>query len=297
MIVNWKTVTFLLWGLFNQSAVYAATEDLPFHLDDYGRPLVEIAFSNGEKLDVLLDTAARRTAFTNDVATRQGARRRMRSTIRHFSSAGLLTLPLATLDEILLFGKPIRQNTLALYPDRVSASGLVGFDTLRGQVIRFSQETQTIEMLANSGRLAGEGWARIPGRNNRYMGIILKAQYGEHELDVLVATGSSHTILDRHAANALFPSKDFSVFFGTTQVYQGLPVWPRNLDTITLKNLAIGEWQLGDVDVTVDKLSASDATGVEGSKFLLLGADILMRQNIALDFRDHSVWVPAQTAS
>lgn len=283
-------VTLCLVILTTNSAV---AEVYPFQIDAHGRPLLQVTFNNGDHANFLLDSAARRTGIVNALADKQLAKRQYRSTIRHFSSAGLLALPLAKLNAFSLFDRQITENIIALYPDDAIAKGLIGFDALRGQLLRFEPSAQAIHVTASPADIARQGWLRIDGRYNRHLGIVLSANYHNLEIDVLVATGSSHTILDRAAATRLFPDKNFSLFFGVNEVYQGLAPQPRNLDTIVLKDFSIGGWYLGNLEVTVAVLPSREATGYMDSSFMMLGADVLTRQNISLDFRDHAVWIPA----
>lgn len=276
------------------TATNAAAEDQSYYLDAHGRPLVAASLGTGAEARLLLDTAARRTGLTNGLAAQAGAVARNRSRIHHFSSQGILSLPLAKLDKMTIFGKQVIRNTIALYPDNAPLQGIVGFDTLRGQVFRIEPENRIVHIAPHAGDIADAGWSMIEGRSNRYMGIVLTAQYQGEEIDVLLATGSSHTVLDRRVAKKLFPKKDFSVFFGITEVYQGLAPKALNLDIITLENFAIGPWHLGDLDVAVARLPVKQTIGVAKANLLMLGADVLMQQPLAFDFRNQSLWVPVE---
>lgn len=274
----------------------ATAENLRLHIDTYGRPMVEVSFETGQSALMVLDTAARRTALTNSFADTVSAKKHFRSTIRHFSSGGILTLPLASLETLSVFGKNVTRNILALHPDRATAQGLVGFDTMRGQIIKIDPGARQVTTFSNAGALVDAGWRMISGRPNRFMGILLTATYEGQKLDVLIASGSSHSLLDRRAANALYPGRDFRLFHGTEQVYLGLSGTPLHLDKLVLKGFKIGDWSLSNLEVSVASLPVKDATDFQDSKLLMLGTNALMRTPIAFDFRSQSIWVPPATA-
>lgn len=268
----------------------------PLALDAHKRPLVEVSFENGSTHMLLLDTAARRTAFKNKLAAELNADLRSRSTIRHFSAAGVVALPLASLPELNVFGKTVRQNVVALYPDYSPFDGLIGFDTLRGQVFRFDPTGGKVDVWPHSGHLANAGWIMVQGRPNRAWDIVLETQINGHDIDILVATGSSHTLLDLDTARKIFPDKNFKLFFGTWNVHRGLNAKPLNLDTIVLEDFSIGSWHLGDLEVGATRLRLTEDSGLKDKNVMILGSDVLMRGPIGLDFRQQGVWVPSSTS-
>ena len=287
------TCFFLVSALAVFTDPAAGQNSFPLKLDAHKRPLVEVSFQNGSTHMLLLDTAARRTALKNQLTTELNADMRSRSTIRHYSAAGVVALPLASLAELRVFGKSVERNVVALYPDYSPADGLIGFDTLRGQVFRFNPAAGKVDAWSHSGHLADDGWTMLQGRTNRVWDIVLESQINGHDFDILVVTGSSHTLIDLDAARKIFPNKNFRLFFGTWNVHRGLNAKPLNLDTITLKDFSIGPWQLGDLEVGATRLRVDEASGLKGKNVMILGSDVLMRAPIALDFRNQSVWVPA----
>ncbi len=264
----------------------------PLKLDDHNRPMVEVTFENGDKHMLLLDTAARRTAFKNKLADNLGVEVRSRATIRHFSATGVVTLPYGWLPTLDIFGRTVNRNIVALYPDYLPANGLVGFDTLHEQVFRLNPKEGVIDAWSHSGQLAEDGWAMLQGRSNRGWDIVLKGTIQGLDMDILVATGSSHTLIDLDTARKLFPDRKFRPSFGTWNVHRGLNAKPLNLDTLVLEDFSIGPWQLGDLEVGVTRLKFDETSGLKGKNTMILGADVLMRAPIALDFRSQSVWIP-----
>ena len=294
--IFWRLAAICLLLIPGTQAGAQTTGSFPLKFDRHGRPLIEVSFENGDAHMLLLDTAARRTAFKNQLADRLNANMRSRSTIRHFSAAGVVALPLASLPEMNVFGKVVRQNVIALYPDYSPNIGLIGFDTLRGQVFRFDPHAMKVDVWSHSGHLANEGWTLLQGRPNRAWDIVLETRINGHDIDILVATGSSHTLLDLDAARKVFPNKNFKLFFGTWNVHRGLNAKPLNLDTIVLEDFSIGDWHLGDLEVGATRLRLAEDTGLKGKDVMILGSDVLMNGPIGLDFRQQAVWVPGNAS-
>ena len=271
---------------------------MPFTLDASGRPVIELSFDNNTKQPVLIDTAARRTALKETFASQAGVERRGLNNIRHASAYGTLRLPLGSLDRLTVFNRRFRDNVVALYPDRSplyiggETRGLVGFDVMRGHVFRFDPNAGEVDIWSHSAELANDNWMIVQGRANRAWDLVLETNYMGVDLTILVATGSSHTLLGLETAQKMFPDRTFKMRFGTWDVHRGLSAKPTNLDTVKLENFSVGPWQIGEVEIGVTRLSFEAETRLKGKHVMVLGSDVLMRGPIAFDYRNQAVWVP-----
>lgn len=284
----------MLFVAFVASSAVHAAEKHKLKLDDYGRPLLPVYFSDGSRSLMLLDTSARRTGLKNKLAKKHAAQVHDFSSIRHFSAAGLTERPYATLYDLSLFGRKIEKNTIALYADNAMHDGLVGFDIYSWHILRFHAKDQAIELHANTGDVGRAGWQVIAGRYNRHLGIMLTTTYKGLEFEVLLATGTSRSLIDGNAARKLVKAGLVKKPDGGETAAMGIDARPRGLTYTVLSDFRIGPWNLGDLPVLVTNLPSRDATGYENSNFIMIGADVLMKQDIALDFRDFQVWVPGE---
>lgn len=281
------------------TSIAASADTVPFTLDASGRPFIELSFDNNTKQSVLIDTAARRTALKETFASQAGVERSGLNNIRHASAYGTLRLPLGSLDRLTVFNRRFRDNVVALYPDRSplyiggETRGLVGFDVMRGHVFRFDPNAGEVDIWSHSAELANDNWMIVQGRANRAWDLVLETNYKDIDLTVLVATGSSHTLLDLETAQKIFPDREFKMNFGTWDVRLGLTAKPTNLDTTELQDFSIGSWQIGEIEVGVLPLKYELETSLKGKSVMLLGADVLMRGPIAFDYRNQAVWVPS----
>ncbi|MBO6506152.1 MAG: aspartyl protease family protein [Kordiimonadaceae bacterium] len=276
----------------------ATADTVPFTLDASGRPVIQLTFDNETKQSAVIDTAARRTAMKETVAFAAGVERRGLNNIRHASAYGTLRLPLGSLDKLTVFNRRFKDNVVALYPDRSplyiggETTGLVGFDVMRGHVFRFNPTSGEVDVWSHSAQLANDGWMIVQGRANRSWDLVLETEFQGVDLTILVATGSSHTLVDLETAKKMFPEKTFKMNFGTWDVHRGLSTKPTNLDTLEIEGFTIGPWDIGKIEVGVTRLRFEPETRLKGKNVMVLGSDVLMRGPIAFDYRNQAVWVP-----
>lgn len=288
-----KTI-FVCAALLLGSATALAAETHKLELDEFGRPLLPIEFADGSSSLVLIDTAARRTGLKNELAQRLSVKVRDYSSIRHFSSGGLVERPHGLLNELSLLGRRVEDSTVALYPDNALQDGIIGFDTYGWHIIRLHAKEQMIEFQPNTATINRDGWQVINGRFSRHFGILLSTTYHGEEFDILLATGSSRTVLDMEAAKKLGKAGAIEKPDGFQYIAMGLDTGNRGMNETVLPDFRIGAWNLGDLPVLVSRLPAYDAVGRRGSNFIMLGADVLLAGDIAFDFRDFQIWLPAE---
>lgn len=269
-----------------------AAKQHPLTLDDYGRPLVPLEFADGSTSLVLLDTSARRTGLKNSLASKHDARLNDYSVIRHFSAGGLLQLPYATFDTFSLYGRQVKENAVALYGNKSMHEGLVGFDMYRWHVLRFAPDAPSLELLPNTAAVGAAGWQVIAGRPTRHRSIILTTEYAGHKFEILLASGSSRTVINAQAARLLAAEGKIKKPVGGERLALGIDPKVRYLKHTVLPEFKIGPWELGDLPMLVTSLQSDQALGYSTSNFIMIGADVLMSQDVALDFRDFQIWVP-----
>ena len=288
---------FFLAILLTAAFAFPATakpEILPVALDEYGRITVPTLLDGrSEAQYFLFDSAARRSLLLNRDSDANGIRRYEKGTIRHYSAEGLLRLPAATISSWKVGSRTVKNSIIGLYSDTDEAAGLVGNNVFLGRILHWRPGAGQLEIHANTAPFAGASWRNVGGRPNRHFSMLLTTEYRGVEITVLVATGASRTVLDTGTLNQLFPnSKQWSEKnIDYKSVEFGLGSQRKNFRDFTLPNFAIGKWHLGDIGVLSKSFDTKEITGFVNAPVMILGADILLANEVAFDFRDYQLWV------
>lgn len=290
-----------LWALMLGTVLVCtpagADETGPYKFDAQGRILMPIELANGDSADFLLDTSARRTSFVNRLVENTGAKTYVRKSIRHFSAAGALSLPLARVPELSLYGRKVEDNIVALFSDKSSANGLIGFDMVRGYILHLEPESQTAHLMTHPGALADQNWRVLPGKPNRHLGIVLQAEIAGLPFEILLATGSSHSYISRKSAIALKEGMEMADYRRSFEIFNGLMPFPKVRQSFKLPAFDIEGWPVGPMTVGIQPIDKEDATGSKGGHVLILGADFLANRELAFDYRNFGLWVPPESTS
>lgn len=268
-------------------------EPIKFTRDVHGRILLPVTYSDGQTFDYMLNTSLRRIGVRQHTAKIKGLALYMRRKSSNFTPLGMVVLPLARYDDMSFDGRLLSERFGGVYPANSTAAGMLGYDAFGNHVVHIQLESSTVSFLANSGMFSTDDWHLLIGRPNRHGGIVLKVEHEGVPLDVLLDTSLSQSVLDRKAAKALGlnpgksrkKTKFIDVSIG---ILFNDKTWP----WAKIENLAFEGWPIGDVQVGVSTLPVAEATGRKDANLLILGADVLLKQDIAFDFRNHQVWVP-----
>lgn len=278
--------------LFVSTASYGGAA-IQFTRDAAGRILLPVIYSDGQSADYMLSTSIRRLGVRQDAKKPAGVKVYPRRRMSSYSLFGLVKLPLARFDNVSFDGRLLTETIGGVYPSNSTAAGLLGYQALGNHLVYIQPAKSTVTFLANSGMFSREGWLLLGGRPNRHGGIVLSVEHQGVQLDVLLDSSLSRSVLDRGAAKALGiePGKGgkktrfIDVAVG---IFYHKKTWP----CAKIKNLTLDGWLIGDLEVGVSKLPVAEATGKKDANLLILGADVLVKRDIALDFRHHQVWLP-----
>lgn len=280
----------------------ADATSIPFTLDREGRIIVPLEIGGVESPCFILDTATRRFGVTNHMANRHWAERVFKGSINHISAGGTVRLPLAKLHRIRFGNHEIETGYAAIYPDRIASGpvtcGMLGFDAYHGYIMRLEGPARRISLNAHPGELARAGWRIITAEYNNQGALLIDTEYRGQTITVMLATGLSRTMIDYAAAKLLFP-EDFDgspaardTPHGVALARMGFLAAEREYDTLMLPDLTVKGWALGDVEAVVTHLPVRDQTGYMNAALLMIGADVLVQKDFALDTRAHQLWVP-----
>lgn len=287
------SIVMSVWLLCVVSSASFAGAPIKFTRDEGGRILLPVSFSDGQMFRYMLGTNTRRLGVRESSNEVQGITVYPRRTMRSFSPLGLINLPLAGVDNVSFDGRVLTDKFAGVYPVNSTAAGLLGYDSFGAHIIYIQPKSSTITFLANSAMFSREHWQLLAGRPNRHGGIVLEVEFQGVLLDVLLDTSLSRSVLDRDAAKALGiepgkGGKNTRFIDVAVGIFPHVKTWPR----AKIEGLSHAGWAIGDLDVGVSRLPVAEATGKKKANLLILGSDVLTSGDIALDFRDHQVWVP-----
>lgn len=290
---------FLLFTVFflTTSITVTAQTIVPFERDQFGRILLPVITSGGADELLQFDTGAGRSGISSakrDIFQLKGRR----GAIRHLASSGYERLPIGIISDMEVAGIPVTDHKVAIYPsdykiieaDRERVPGVVGFDVFRGRLIQIDPTERQIIHSANSGFLDHDEWDIVAGYANDNANIMATVEYKGVELHVLFATGFSKSSINHSAFNRLFPEQKDRVQTRRINVTKGMENRVRALGVVTLQNLNISGWDIGDLEVAVANVTSRHITGEKGLPLLVLGAEILTHTALVFDFRDFRIW-------
>jgi len=288
-----SSILMSVWLLLVVSSTSFAVKPLKFTRDEGGRILLPVSYSDGQTFHYMLGTNTRRLGIRESSRRIEGIKVYPRRTMRSFSPLGLLNLPLASVDNVSFDGRVLKDKFGGVYPANSSAAGLLGYDAFGAHIVYIQPESSTVTFLANSATFSNDQWQLLAGRPNRHGGIVLEVEFQGVLLDVLLDTSLSRSVLDREAAKVLGidpgrGGKNTRFIDVAIGVFPHMKTWPRT----KIEGLSHAGWMIGDLEAGVSRLPVEEATGKKEANLLILGSDVLTSSDIALDFRDHQVWVP-----
>ena len=296
-----RYLRFSLRGLVLGLAIFCgvsakATEILPVKLDKHGRMLVPVEiYGRMQVRDFLFDTAARYPLFLNKDSKAMGIRAIEKGTLNHMSSAGLLRVPVAHVEAYLLGDRMIEEAVVGFFPDWAGADGLMGNDAFHGYVVHWQPADGHLRVYPNLAPISNNSWMHLGGRAGKSFNLIVTTEYEGKEIDVVIATGVSRSIIDQTIVNELIP--DFWKP-GTLDedrdlepLVRALSPEAENYTPVPMPGFAIGAWRIENFRPLAGYVDRVELTGYMNSRVIVLGADVLSRQELAFDFRDFHLWV------
>jgi len=287
-------LVFLLFALNFPAVALAETPSLEVKLDGYGRPTIPVTLpGTGGAKYFLFDTAARRNLLLNRDSGAPGVKRYANGKIRHYSSQGLLQLPAATIASWKIGNRTVRNSITGFYPHSFGTAGLVGNNVFVGRILHWKPGAKAFNVFTNTAPFADASWHNVGGRPNRHFSVLMRALYRDLEIRVVVATGAEKTLMDVDTLHKLFPNAKgwLSGNFEFKNIEFGLGSDRRNYRSFTLPNFKIGAWDLDGIEVFSATIDAEQITGDKRAPVMILGSDILMKHEVAFDFRDYQLWI------
>ncbi|MBL4639674.1 MAG: hypothetical protein JKY57_04000 [Kordiimonadaceae bacterium] len=286
----------LIAGIGHGYSASSEAAQVSFTKDKYGRVYLPVSTSPPSDHMLLFDSGAGRSAIvSSDIVLMQAKVSRV-SSLRHLTSSGFKRVPYAWIGHFFVAGIDVENHMVGLYPyrqgfDEPIVRGLIGFDAFRGRLLHIRQKAETVEIYANSGVLDRTEWGLLTGHPNANASIVSDFKLGELEVSVLIASGYSRSVVNM-AAYDIFLAADMGCKGEVVKVSRGMRPYPDTHSSLHIKNLTINGWEIGDVTVARIDIDSRMLTGYMDAPLLILGADVLMAQDIVFDFRDFQLWYP-----
>ncbi len=241
----------------------------------------------GRGLDFLLDSGSAELLIDPQIARGLGMSLSGGVTL---SFAGDFTLANSLAPDLTVAGLAAKNVSLstAAFEEELPEQrvvGLLGTDFIGSGAleVNFEKETLTLHRTAPS-NLAASGWSALPLRLD--WGVpVLKASYSGAPGYFIADLGADYSTLYPHYFTK-FPNR---VPPGTPDQEEMVTLGgkPFGIKHITMKNLVLGDWVFGDVQVVVPSASYAQERDYDG----LIGRDTLSDFNLIFDYANHQLWL------
>jgi hypothetical protein len=240
----------------------------------------------GRGLDFLLDSGSSDLLIDPQVARELGM---SLSGLVTVSFAGDFTMANAQAPDLTVAALVSKNVTLstAAFEEQLPEQrvvGLLGTDFIGSGAleVNFEHETLTLHRSAPA-NLAASGWSALPLRLD-WRVPVLKASYSGVPGYFIADLGADYSTLYPHYFSR-FPNR---VAPGTPDQEEMVTLGgkPFGIKHITMKNLVLGDWVFGGVQVVVPSASYAQERDYDG----LIGRDTLSDFNLIFDYANHQLW-------
>lgn len=296
-------IAFLMVAVAEATAAPLAV--IPYRMGYDGAITVEATIDGRGPYDFIIDTGATLSLAFQNLASREnfpltgGAPRRV------LGITGSATLDTIAMGDIGIGGVALEDHVGVVIPDwaapRKSPAGVIGLDFLRRYAVVFNVRARTIELYPHGAipqdRL--KGWRSVKLNANTYAAASgalysTKGIVNRSPTTFLVDLGSATTMLNYRAAEAMFSSvatRDLGEGFTTGSRLKDLFDDRERVRTAKINRIQIGRTAWRGVGVIVHDAAIFDEIGVQRLPFGLLGADLVMAGDFALDFGERKLYL------
>lgn len=304
-MVKWVAAAILAAAVFARAWAAEPVAVVKYRIDHDGAVTVDVMIDGRGPYDFIIDTGATLTLAFQNLAAREtftptgGAPRRI------LGISGSAVLDTWRMGDIGVGGAVLPDHIGVIIPDwtapRKTPAGVIGLDFLRRYAVVFDVRAQTMTLYEH-GKIPKDvlkGWRTVKLHANTYAAASgalysLKGLVNRSPVTFLVDLGSPTTLINYRAAEAMFSSvvsRDFGEGFTTGSRIKDVFDDKRSVRTAQLNRIQIGRTAWRRVGVIVYDAPIFAEIGVEKLPFGLLGADLIMGGNFALDFGEERLYL------
>ncbi|UTW54944.1 retroviral-like aspartic protease family protein [Kordiimonas sp. SCSIO 12610] len=286
----WSPLLFLIifWCL-SISSVAEDQQGSRLSEDDQGRFVVDTFIEGKGPFPFVIDTAASRTIAYRRLPVALGINAIPRRSKRILTATGRTEALLYPIKEITALGRTLEiEETVAVAAPkgRANVYGLIGIDLLRSKTLAFYLKQAKVHLFDNIRDMPGyKTWDVTQGRAVGYGSLAMVIDIEGVEVHAIIDTGASFTVMNDAAYQALPSAKERK---------------PQNQElrrilsaggisggrTVIVENLTFGKKSYEDVKVITSDLPIFAAFGARRAPAIILGTDVLGRDEFAIDFRN-----------
>ena len=282
--------------LFVLAVLFTATVQADDYIaisDNHGRRLVDTQVDGHGSFPFLLDTAASHTVVYRKLVSDAGLTAIPLRSSTVFTATGRREMQLYRITAVTALGRGMPVGETVAMPDPgggpAAAYGILGADFLRGHVLVVDGER--IRLL--SGRAAFQpdtdadySWQAIPGRAVGRGSVAVEVMIAGLVIPAIIDSGAAATVINPRAADRLRQDTTGDIDFNTATL--SAAAGSMHAESLHVPRLDIGGVALRDMDILSANLPVFTTYGAARAPAMILGADILFRQPVAIDF-EHRV--------
>jgi predicted aspartyl protease len=283
----------------------APIAEVPYRIDYDGAITVEATVDGRGPYDFIVDTGATLSLVFQNLAARETFAPTGGPPRRVLGITGSAVLDTYRIGDIAIGAAGLDDHVGVIIPDwappRKSPAGVIGLDFLRRYAVVFNVRARTISFYPH-GEIPKDridGWRSIRLRANTYAaasGALYSARglINRSPTTFLIDLGSGTTLINYRAAEAMFSSvvgRDLGEGFTTGSRLKDVFDDRTKVRTALINRIQIGRLSWRRVGVIVHNAPIFDEIGVQRLPFALLGADLIMGGDFALDFGEHRLYL------
>ncbi|WP_417451008.1 retroviral-like aspartic protease family protein [Kordiimonas sp.] len=267
--------------------------------DNHGRRLVDTQVDGHGSFPFLLDTAASHTVVYRKLVSEAGLAAIPLRSSTVFTATGRREMQIYRITAVTALGRVMPVGETVAMPDPgggpATPYGILGADFLRGHVLVV--DGGRVRLL--SGRAAFQPdtdpdyrWHAVAGRAVGRGSVAVDVVVAGLVMPAIIDTGAAATVINPRAADRLRQDTSGDIDFNAATL--SAAAGRMQAESLHVPRLDVGGVVLRDVDILSANLPVFTTYGAARAPAMILGADILFGQPVAIDFEHRVVYLGQQ---
>jgi len=270
-------------------------------MDHQGRRLVDVQVDAHGSFPFLIDTAASHTVLYRRFVGEVGLIAIPRRSTRVITATGTREMGFYRVGSVSALGRVLHLGETIAMPDAAGGQeapyGIIGVDFLAGHVLVVTATDVQLVAAEDFNPTADDAisWHRVPGRAVGRGSVATDVTVAGLTMPAIIDTGAAVTVINRRAADRLRESHVGAVEFRASSL--SAAAGRMRAESLQVERLMIGEMVLRDRDILASNLPVFATYGAAQVPAMILGADVLFSQPIAIDFASYDLYIGAVKAT
>lgn len=263
--------------------------------DHQGRRLVEVEVDAHGSFPFLIDTAASHTVLYRRFVGEVGLNSIPGRSTRVITATGTREMGFYRIGSVTALGRVLPVGETIAMPDASGGQdapyGIIGVDFLVGHVLVVTAAEVRLVRAEDFIPEADEAieWHRIRGRAVGRGSVATDVTVAGLTMPAIIDTGAAVTVINRRAADRLRESHTGAVEFRTSSL--SAAAGRMRAETLEVERITLGDMTLRDRDILASNLPVFATYGAAQVPAMILGADILFSQPVAIDFASFDLYL------